>query len=149
MELKDAIAIHAKLLDISLTEAKKDAESIIQGMMKDEKCSREFAESTFIEDIEDANPNEIKEMEINAKKNGTLKIGARLNAENKKGKRERKPNNSKRLLIQSLVKAIESVTNATLSIAETEEHKIDFTYDAVEYTVSLTAHRVKKEKEKG
>lgn len=148
MELKDAIAIHAKLLDISLTEAKKDAESIIQGMMKDEKCSRTFAEATFIEDIEDANPDEIKELEQKAKQNGTLKIGARLNAENKKGKRERKPNNDKRLLIQALAQAIRETAELT-EPAETEEHKIDFKLNNVEYTITLTAHRAKKEKEKG
>lgn len=147
--MQEAIAVHAKLLDVSLTEARKDAESIINGMMKDEKCSREFAESTFIEDIEDANPDEIKAMEMNAKKNGTLKIGARLCAENKKGARARKPNNDKRLLIQALVKAIESATDSTIDVAESEEHKIDFSYGAIEYTVSLTAHRAKKEKEKG
>lgn len=147
MDLTEAIAIHAKLLDVSLTEARKDAESIINGMMRDEKCSREFAEATFIEDVEDANPDEIKELETKAKKNGTLKIGARLCAENKKGKRERKPNNDKRLLIQSLVRAIESATDSTIEIAESEEHKIDFTFGAIEYTVSLTAHRTKKEKE--
>lgn len=146
MELKEAIAVHAKLLDMSLAEAKKDAEAIIVEMMNSEKVSREFAEATFIEDVEDANPDEIKAMEQKAKKNGTLKIGARLCAENKKGKRERKPNNDKRLLIQSLVKAIESITNSALQVAETEEHKIDFTFGAVEYTVSLTAHRAKKEK---
>lgn len=146
MNLQEAIAVHAKLLDLSLSEAKKDAESIILGMMKDEKCSRTFAEATFIEDIEDANPDEIKAMEQKAKQNGTLKIGARLCAENKKGKRERKPNNDKRLLIQSLAKAIESTTNSALQVAETEEHKIDFTFGTVEYTVSLTAHRTKKEK---
>ena len=62
MNLQEAIAVHAKLLDLSLSEAKKDAESIILGIMKDEKCSRTFAEATFIEDIEDANPDEIKAM---------------------------------------------------------------------------------------
>lgn len=149
MDLKEAIVIHAKLLDISLTEAKKDANAIIEGMMKDEKCSREFAESTFIEDIEDANPDEIKELEQRAKQNGTLKIGARLCAENKRGKRERKPNNDKRLLIQALAQAIRETTKTELALNDSEEHKIDFSFGAIEYTVSLTAHRTKKEKEKG
>ena len=147
MNMQEALAIHAKLLNLSLTEAKKDADAIITEMMHSEKCSREFAEATFIEDVEDANPNEIKELEAKAKQNGTLKIGARLNAENKKGKRERKPNNDKRLLIQALAQAIRETAELTEPI-ETEEHKIDFKLNNVEYTITLTAHRAKKEKEK-
>lgn len=145
MDMKEAVAIHAKLLDVSLTEARKDAESIINGMMRDEKCSREFAESTFIEDIEDANPNEIKELEEKAKKNGTLKIGARLNAENKKGTRERKPNNDKRILIKALHDGLTAVTT-NVAVKQNEEHKIDFTLNGIDYTVTLTAHRAPKAK---
>ena len=110
MTLSEAIARHAQMLDLSLNEAKADAEAIIQGMMKSEKVSREFAEATFIEDVEDANPDEIKKLETKAKQNGTLKIGARLNAENKKGARERKPNNDKRILIKALHNGLTTIT---------------------------------------
>ena len=143
MDLKEAIQKHAKLLDISLTEAKKDAESIIREMMDSEKVSREFAESTFIEDVEDASPEQIEEMETKAKKNGTLKIGARLCAENKKGTRERKPNNDKRILIKALHDGITTITT-NVAIKHNEEHKIDFNWNDVDYTVTLTAHRKKK-----
>lgn len=144
-ELQQAIQKHAKLLDLSPAEAQADAEAIIQETMRSEKVSREFAEATFIEDIEDANPNEIKELEMKAKKNGTLKIGARLNAENKKGKRERKPNNDKRTLVQAIVQGIKTVTNS-IETPENEEHKIDFSWNGVDYTVTLTAHRAPKAK---
>lgn len=145
MTLSEAIARHAQMLDLSLNEAKADAEAIIQEMMKSEKVSREFAESTFIEDIEDANPNEIKELEAKAKKNGTLKIGARLNAENKKGARERKPNNDKRMLIKALHDGLTTITT-NVAVKQDEEHKIDFTLNGIDYTVTLTAHRTPKTK---
>lgn len=145
MTLSEAIARHAQMLDLSLNEAKADAEAIIQEMMKSEKVSREFAEATFIEDVEDANPNEIKELGEKAKKNGTLKIGARLNAENKKGARERKPNNDKRILIKALHDGLTAVTT-NVAVKQNEEHKIDFTLNGVDYTVTLTAHRAPKAK---
>lgn len=145
MDLAQAIQAHAQMLDLSLNEAKADAEAIIQEMMKSEKVSREFAEATFIEDVEDANPNEIKELEQRAKQNGTLKIGARLNAENKKGTRERKPNNDKRTLIQALHNGLTTVTT-NVTVKENEEHKIDFNWNGVDYTVTLTAHRTPKAK---
>ena len=143
MTLSEAIAQHAQMLDLSLNEATADAEAIIQEMMRSEKVSREFAESTFIEDVEDANPNEIKELEAKAKKNGTLKIGARLNAENKKGTRERKPNNDKRTLIKALHNGLTTITT-NVAVKENEEHKIDFNWNGVDYTVTLTAHRATK-----
>lgn len=145
MTLSEAIARHAQMLDLSLNEAKADAEAIIQETMRSEKVSREFAEATFIEDVEDANPNEIKELGEKAKKNGTLKIGARLNAENKKGARERKPNNDKRLLIKALHDGLTAVTT-NVAVKQNEEHKIDFTLNGVDYTVTLTAHRAPKAK---
>lgn len=145
MDLAQAIQAHAQMLDLSLNEAKADAEAIIQGMMKSEKVSREFAEATFIEDVEDANPNEIKELEAKAKKNGTLKIGARLNAENKKGTRERKPNNDKRTLIKALHSGLTTITT-NVAVKQDEEHKIDFSWNGVDYTVTLTAHRTPKAK---
>lgn len=145
MTLSEAIARHAQMLDLSLNEAKADAEAIIQEMMKSEKVSREFAESTFIEDTEDANPNEIKALEAKAKKNGTLKIGARLNAENKKGARERKPNNDKRILIKALHDGLTTITT-NVAVKQNEEHKINFTLNGIDYTVTLTAHRAPKAK---
>ena len=145
MDLAQAIQAHAQILDLSLNEAKADAEAIIQEMMKSEKVSREFAEATFIEAVEDASPNEIKELEQKAKQNGTLKIGARLNAENKKGTRERKPNNDKRTLIQALHNGLTTVTT-NVAVKENEEHKIDFSWNGVDYTVTLTAHRTPKAK---
>ena len=145
MTLTEAIARHAQMLDLSLNEAKADTEAIIQETMRSEKVSREFAEATFIEDVEDANPNEIKELEEKAKKNGTLKIGARLNAENKKGARERKPNNDKRILIKALHDGLTTITT-NVAVKQNEEHKIDFTLNGVDYTVTLTAHRAPKAK---
>lgn len=147
-DFERALSIHAKLLGLSKTEAKEDAEAIIHGMMENEHMTREFAEATFIEETEDANPEELKQMEESAKKNGALKVGARkaVDAYGKERKRERKANNDKRVLIQALAEAVKNVTEDVKEIAESEEHKIDFNWNGVEYSVTLTAHRKPKEK---
>lgn len=147
-DFERALALHAKLLGLSKAEAKEDAEAIIREKMKNEHMTREFAEATFIEETEDANPEELAKMEAEAKKNGTLKVGARkaVDAYGKEHKRERKANNDKRALIQALTEAVKNVTEDVKEVAETEEHKIDFSWNGVEYSVTLTAHRKPKTK---
>lgn len=145
MDFKEAVARYAQSLDLPITEARADAEAIITNMMAEQGCPREFAESTFIEDVEDTDEKEMKEQEARAKKEGLLKVGARANSVDAYGKahtRVRKANNDKRILISLLNTAINSI--AITSIKEEEEHKIDFIYNDVEYTVTLTAHRKKK-----
>ena len=83
--------------------------------------------------------------EARAKKEGLLKVGARANSVDAYGKahtRVRKANNDKRILISLLNAATNSV--AVTNTKEEEEHKIDFIYNDIEYTVTLTAHRKKK-----
>lgn len=145
-DFERAVALHGKLLGLSKTEAKEDAEAIIQAYMNDEHMTREFAEATFIEETEDANPEELAKMEADAKKNGALKVGARkaVDAYGKERKRERKANTVKRSIIKILFEAIKTIADSIQEVAETEEHKIDFTVGDKEYTVTLTEHRKKK-----
>lgn len=145
-ELKNAVAVHAKLCGLTLKEAQEDAESLIRAYMENDHMTREFAESTFIEETEDASPEEMKRMEEGAKKIGALKVGAKsvVNAYGKKVERKRKPNNDKREIISVLDDALCDIADDVSEVSPEEEHKIDFILKGVEYTVTLTAHREKK-----
>lgn len=145
-DLERAIALHAKLFGLSKSEAKEDAEAIIRGYMENEHVPREFAESTFIEETEDINPEELKHMEEEGKK---VKLKAKstktVDAYGKAKTRERKPNANKRNIIKLLHKVLATCADSIQEMKETEEHKIDFAIGEKEYTVTLTEHRKKKE----
>lgn len=145
-ELKNAVAVHAKLCGLTLKEAQEDAESLIRAYMENDHMTREFAESTFIEETEDASPEEMKRMEEGAKKIGALKVGAKsvVNAYGKKVERKRKPNSDKRAIISTLNNSLRNMVDMVKEVSPEEEHKIDFVLNDVEYTVTLTAHRKKK-----
>lgn len=145
-ELKNAVAVHAKLCGLTLKEAQEDAESLIHAYMENDHMTREFAESTFIEETEDASPEEMKRMEEGAKKIGALKVGAKsvVNAYGKKVERKRKPNSDKRAIISTLNDSLRNMVDMVKEVSPEEEHKIDFVLNDVEYTVTLTAHRKKK-----
>ena len=114
--------------------------------MENDHITREFAESTFVEETEDASPEEMKRMEEGAKKIGALKVGAKsvVNAYGKKVERKRKPNSDKRTIISTLNDSLRNVVDMVKGVSPEEEHKIDFVLNDVEYTVTLTAHRKKK-----
>lgn len=145
-ELRNAVAVHAKLCGLTLKEAQEDAENLIRAYMENDHMTRDFAESTFIEETEDASPEEMKRMEEGAKKIGALKVGAKsvVNAYGKKVERKRKPNEDKREIIGALNDALCDIADNVFEVNLEEEHKIDFVLNDVEYTVTLTAHRKKK-----
>ena len=71
--------------------------------------------------------------------------GARaVNAYGKTVKRERKPNADKQEIIQTIDEALcDLVDNVTVS---NKERQIDFEFNGVQYSVTLTAHRPPKKK---
>ena len=54
MEFKEAIKAYAKMMGVSESEAKQDAEATIKMWMTTEGMTREFAEASWIEEQEDA-----------------------------------------------------------------------------------------------
>ena len=95
MEFKEAIKAYAKMMGVSESEAKQDAEATIKMWMTTEGMTREFAEASWIEEQEDADPELLKQMEKQAKESGATKVKAKrapnYSLEGQK-KRERKPN---------------------------------------------------------
>lgn len=122
-------------------------EQEIAHLMKSLDLTREEAEQLWQDDHDDYESDEMKQMAENAKKNGLLKTGAReiTDPAGKKQKRERKPNEDKRFLI--------ACVNDNLNFHEMEdckvvnpERQIDFRYNGVDYSFTLTAHRPPKGK---
>lgn len=106
----------------------KTKEQIIKEIMKDCECSREDAE--YVYNLEQAE-----------KENGKTERHYNKSSGKERKPVERKPNEDKRKLIATLETSVHDlgaqITNP--------ERQIDFIYNGVEYSVTLTAHRAKKE----
>jgi hypothetical protein len=153
--MEQAIAHYAACMKVSKSEAKQDAEQMIRMQMETEGCTREFAEATFIENTEELDCAELDRLDKAAKDCGATKVKARaVDAYGKERKRERKPNEDKRAIIEALFHAmcdfhhaeeeciaahVDNITTAN------PERQIDFTLHGVAYSLTLTAHRKPKE----
>lgn len=152
MEFKEAIKAYAKMMGVSESEAKQDAEATIKMWMTTEGMTREFAEASWIEEQEDADPELLKEMEKKAKDSGATKVKAKrapnYSLEGQK-KRERKPNEEKREIISFLAHSLGECDKFDENFAETVEtvnieRQIDFKIGENHYSITLTCHRKPK-----
>jgi hypothetical protein len=152
MELKEAIKAYAKMMGVSESEAKQDAEATIKMWMTTEGMTREFAEASWIEEQEDADPELLKQMEKQAKETGATKVKAKrapnYSLEGQK-KRERKPNEEKRDLIAYVAHAMGECDHFDENFAQTVEivnveRQIDFKVGENHYSLTLTCHRKPK-----
>lgn len=155
MEFKEAIEVHGKLFGLTKGEAKEDAEAIVKAMMENEGYTREFAEATFIEDTMDTDPEALKEWEAKAKeanKQHRAKRAPNYSLEGQK-KRERKPNEEKRSLIEQIASAMESfhhmdeeIPASGVDLVEIVNPEREITFKIGEncYSVTLTCHRKPK-----
>lgn len=120
-----------------------EEERQIQAFMK-MGDTREEAEQAILEDREDIETPEMKEMAKGAKENGSLRTGEHsVDAYGRKRTRERKPNEDKRLIIDCLKDTLADFDNCEVVNAE---RQIDFHLNGVHYSVTLTAHRPPKGK---
>lgn len=152
MEFKEAIKAYAKMMGVSESEAKQDAEATIKMWMTTEGMTREFAEASWIEEQEDADPELLKQMEKQAKESGATKVKAKrapnYSLEGQK-KRERKPNEEKRDLIAYVAHAMGECDHFDENFAQTVEivnieRQIDFKVGENHYSLTLTCHRKPK-----
>lgn len=152
MELKEAIKAYAKMMGVSESEAKQDAEATIKMWMTTEGMTREFAEASWIEEQEDADPELLKQMEKQAKESGATKVKAKrapnYSLEGQK-KRERKPNEEKRDLIAYVAHAMGECDHFDENFAQTVEivnieREITFKVGENCYSLTLTCHRKPK-----
>ena len=118
-------------------------EKLIQHHMRTLKCTREEAIQLIADDHETdrgiAHDWDLtKEQMKNARKlanAGTRKVS-------KPAVRTRKENPAKQEIIRTIANALSGAENLRVTNAE---RTIDFTADGVEYTITLTAHRAKKQ----
>ena len=152
MELKEAIKAYAKMMGVSESEAKQDAEATIKMWMTTEGMTREFAEASWIEEQEDADPELLKQMEKQAKESGATKVKAKrapnYSLEGQQ-KRERKPNEEKRDLIAYVAHAMGECDHFDENFAQTVEivnieREITFKVGENCYSLTLTCHRKPK-----
>lgn len=156
MEFKEAIKAYAKMMGVSESEAKQDAEATIKMWMTTEGMTREFAEASWIEEQEDADPELLKQMEKQAKETGATKVKAKrapnYSLEGQK-KRERKPNEEKRSLIEQIASAMESfhhmeeeIPASGVDLVEIVNPEREITFKIGEncYSLTLTCHRKPK-----
>lgn len=152
MEFKEAIKAYAKMMGVSESEAKQDAEATIKMWMTTEGMTREFAEASWIEEQEDADPELLKAMEKQAKESGATKVKAKrapnYSLEGQK-KRERKPNEEKRDLIAYVAHAMGECDHFEETFAQTVEivnieREITFKVGENCYSLTLTCHRKPK-----
>lgn len=105
--------------------------------------SREEAEQVILDDRAEVETPEMKAMAESAKKNGLLKVGARVeDAYGRKRVRVIKPNLTKREIIQTVAEGMAELPDR-LEVVN-PERQIDFWLDGKHYSLTLTQHRLKK-----
>jgi hypothetical protein len=151
MDFQQAIKAYAKMMDVSESEAKRDAEATIKMWMEQDGMSREFAENSWIEEQEDFSEAELAEMTKKAKDSG-IKAKAHKPANYSlegKPKRERKANDEKRDLIAYVAHAMGECDHFDENFAQTveilnPEREITFKVGENCYSLTLTCHRKPK-----
>lgn len=150
MDFKQAIKAYAKMMGVSESEAKKDAEAIVKQYMEADGYTREFAEATFIEETEDG-AEQVEELTAKAKTNGTDKVQGKAKKPANyslegKPKRERKPNEEKREIIQDLTGFLVKDCQDYILNAEIVNPEREITFKIGEncYSLTLTCHRKPK-----
>lgn len=125
-------------------------EEDILKVMKSLDLTREEA-IEMLQDDEDIERGESKDFDLTPEqqkvakemtKTGTRKTGEKV-------KRERKPNEDKRYLIQELHLMLSENQDIENENVTNIERQIDFEYNGVKYSVTLTAHREPKAKNAG
>lgn len=109
-------------------------------------CSLEDAECAWWDaQIDKGNPTPYDltpEQEKESRKANRPRATKSVDAYGKERKRERKPNEDKRLLVDCLRDALQDFDDCEVV---NPERQVDFTLNGVHYSVTLTAHRKPKE----
>lgn len=142
-----AIQKYALDCGISIKEATEDAERTIQNTMLIEKVNRNFAESSWIEDVLDTDVSAMKKMEQKAKENKTAKPQARaVSVYGQTRTRTHVQNDEKRAImaqINNILTQTDTISAQNVHVLNLER-EISFTIGANEYSIVLTQHRKAK-----
>lgn len=117
----------------------------IQNLMKTLDLTEQEAIDTWLTDNDYTTNEQVEELTKKAKANGTTKIGARVNVENKKVVRERKENPTKAFIIEQLWQKLAEIEHIYNLKVENKEKLITFTYNGNDYKLDLVQKRQKKQ----
>ena len=116
----------------------------IDNLMKTLELTEQEAIETWLDDNDYTTNEQVEELTKKAKANGTTKIGARVNLENKKVERERKANPTKALIIEELTKKLKQIDGINQLKVENKEKLITFSLNGNDYKLDLIQKRAKK-----
>ena len=112
--------------------------------MKTLELTEQEAIETWLDDNDYTTNEQVEELTKKAKANGTTKIGARVNVENKKVDRERKENPTKALIIDQLWQKLAEIEHISNLKVENKEKLITFSLNGNDYKLDLVQKRAKK-----
>lgn len=116
----------------------------IDNLMKTLELTEQEAIETWLDDNDYTTNEQVEELTKKAKVNGTTKICARINVENKKVERERKANPTKALIIDQLWQKLAEIEHISNLKIENKEKLITFSLNGNDYKLDLVQKRAKK-----
>ena len=116
----------------------------IDNLMKTLELTEQEAIETWLDDNDYTTNEQVEELTKKAKANGTTKIGARVNVENKKVERERKENPTKAFIIDQLWQKLAEIEHISNLKVENKEKLITFSLNGNDYKLDLVQKRAKK-----
>ena len=116
----------------------------IDNLMKTLELTEQEAIETWLDDNDYTTNEQVEELTKKAKVNGTTKIGARVNLENKKVERERKANPTKALIIEELTEKLKQIDGISQLKVENKQKLITFSLNGNDYKLDLVQKRAKK-----
>ena len=116
----------------------------IKVLIKTLELTEQEAIETWLDDNDYTTNEQVEELTKKAKVNGTTKIGARVNLENKKVERERKANPTKALIIEELTEKLKQIDGISQLKVENKEKLITFSLNGNDYKLDLVQKRAKK-----
>ena len=116
----------------------------IDNLMKTLELTEQEAIETWLDDNDYTTNEQVEELTKKAKANGTTKIGARVNVENKKVERERKANPTKALIIDQLWQKLAEIEHISNLKVENKEKLITFSLNGNDYKIDLIQKRKSK-----
>ena len=116
----------------------------LDNLMKTLELTEQEAIETWLDDNDYTTNEQVEELTKKAKANGTTKIGARVNVENKKVERERKENPTKALIIDQLWQKLAEIEHISNLKVENKEKLITFSLNGNDYKLDLVQKRAKK-----
>ena len=116
----------------------------LDNLMKTLELTEQEAIETWLDDNDYTTNEQVEELTKKAKANGTTKIGARVNVENKKVERARKANPTKALIIDQLWQKLAEIEHISNLKIENKATLIPFSLNGNDYKIDLIQKRKSK-----